>query len=87
MVTQIALRGRTPYRLEYSQKLFKKRDGSYKSPYGVIYSSPYANSSVPEITNNYKDVPYKVGRLLSEYDFFTNYKNHSPTKLNLNMDF
>jgi len=87
MFTPIALRGRTPYRLEYSQKLFKKREGSYKSPYGVIYSSPYENSSVPEITNNYKNVPYKVGRLLSEYDFYTNFKSNSPTQFNLNMNF
>ena len=87
MVTPIALRGRTPYRLEYSQKLFKKRDGSYKSPYGVIYSSPYENCDIPEITNNYKDKPYKVGRLLSEYDFYTNFKDQSPKARKLSMDF
>jgi len=87
MLTPIALRGRTPYRLEYSQKLFKKRDGSYKSPYGVIYSSPYENCSIPEMTNNYKDKPFKVGRLLSEYEFFANASNGSPIKRNLNMDF
>lgn len=87
MLSPIGLRGRTPYRLEYSQGLFRKRDGSYKSPYGIIYSLPFDESNVPEIQNNYRDKPYKIGRVLSEYDFYTNYKKQPIVQMNLNMIF
>lgn len=87
MLSPITLRGRTPYRLEYSQGLFRKRDSSYKSPYGVIYSSPFESTAVPEIGDNYRDKPYKIGRVLNEYDFYTNFKKQPLVQIQLNMVF
>jgi len=87
MVGAIKLRGCTPYKLEYSRSFLTKNSGRYESPYGAIYSHPFESAITVNISNHYIDKPYKIGRLLSQYHFYTNYKKKPLIQINLNMIF